>query len=410
VTIVARVSHKRALDVAAQSMADILRHDEYSRQAAREAIRRYNDHIKTCNRVIEAKQEGHIKSTSATEAELQRVTQELADTREENRALRSELAKKSRTGAATTPGPTVDYDAVRQTLLSWASRYDLRMVAYDPWNATDLVPMGDKDRWNSLPPTKDDEFAKYVDHPELAALLPILYPGVFPNLQSYTKVRADLHAILLTGIPAGVVGGFQPDLLARSFAGDASGILSSALDGLGRPWRRNGDGELAPHEGPVAGDFDFLNIARAVELRRSAARLRLECRSELALPHGGPSGNEKNGVIRHETGHTLGFPHEHMRKDLVAKIDPDKAIAFFSETQGWSAEETMGSPMRRGRCFARTTSRVMRRRRKPTRMCRCWGRVPRHWRRKSFGATIRSSPNHQGIAPCPLRSGISRKP
>jgi phage terminase large subunit-like protein len=38
-----------------------------------------------------------------------------------------------------TPGPVVDYDAVRQTLLSWASLYDLRMVAYDPWNATDLV-------------------------------------------------------------------------------------------------------------------------------------------------------------------------------------------------------------------------------------------------------------------------------
>jgi hypothetical protein len=72
-----------------------------------------------------------------------------------------------------------------------------------------IVPMGDKDRWNALPPSKDDEFAKYVDHPELAALLPILYPGVFPNLKSYMKVRADLHAILLTGLPKGVIGGFQ---------------------------------------------------------------------------------------------------------------------------------------------------------------------------------------------------------
>ena len=108
VTIMQRVSYKRALDVAAQSIADVLRHDEYSRQVAREAIRRYNDHIETCNRVIEAGQEGQSKSTSATESELQRVTQELADTREENRALRSELAKKSRTGAATTPGAAVE--------------------------------------------------------------------------------------------------------------------------------------------------------------------------------------------------------------------------------------------------------------------------------------------------------------
>ena len=45
-------------------------------------------------------------------------------------------------------------------------------------------------------------------------------------------------------------------------------------------------------------------------------------------------------VIRHEAGHTLGFPHEHMRKALVAKIDPKKAIAYFKATQGWTAAET----------------------------------------------------------------------
>lgn len=40
-------------------------------------------------------------------------------------------------------------------------------------------------------------------------------------------------------------------------------------------------------------------------------------------------------VVRHETGHTLGFPHEHMRKDLVARIDPEKAYDYFLEDQGW---------------------------------------------------------------------------
>jgi hypothetical protein len=40
-------------------------------------------------------------------------------------------------------------------------------------------------------------------------------------------------------------------------------------------------------------------------------------------------------VVRHETGHTLGFPHEHMRKELVARIDPRKAYKWFLETQGW---------------------------------------------------------------------------
>jgi hypothetical protein len=72
-----------------------------------------------------------------------------------------------------------------------------------------IVPMGDKDRWNRLQPADDQQFAKYVLNPELARLLPVLYPGVFPHLAAYHKPRNDLEAILLTGIPAGVVPGFQ---------------------------------------------------------------------------------------------------------------------------------------------------------------------------------------------------------
>jgi len=48
--------------------------------------------------------------------------------------------------------------------------------------------------------------------------------------------------------------------------------------------------------------------------------------------------SEYHRVVRHETGHTLGFPHEHMRRELVARIDPKKAIAYFESTQGWSAD------------------------------------------------------------------------
>jgi len=72
-----------------------------------------------------------------------------------------------------------------------------------------IVPMAAKDRWNATDPRDDKEFARYVTKPELAGLLPVLYPGVFPKLAAYTEPRADLAAILLTGIPAGVVPGFQ---------------------------------------------------------------------------------------------------------------------------------------------------------------------------------------------------------
>jgi hypothetical protein len=68
-----------------------------------------------------------------------------------------------------------------------------------------LVPMVQKDYWNTQQPVNDSQFAAGVAHPELARLLDVLYPGVFPNLAAYTKPRADLQAILLTGIPAGVV-------------------------------------------------------------------------------------------------------------------------------------------------------------------------------------------------------------
>ena len=48
-----------------------------------------------------------------------------------------------------------------------------------------------------------------MQHPELGQLLPVLYPGVFPNLAALSAPRADLVAILLTGIPPGIVPGFQ---------------------------------------------------------------------------------------------------------------------------------------------------------------------------------------------------------
>lgn len=48
--------------------------------------------------------------------------------------------------------------------------------------------------------------------------------------------------------------------------------------------------------------------------------------------------SEYRRVVRHETGHTLGFPHEHMRSDLVARIDPQKAVAWFAQTQGWDQQ------------------------------------------------------------------------
>jgi hypothetical protein len=72
-----------------------------------------------------------------------------------------------------------------------------------------VVPMGKKDGWNGSQPSGDSEYAPFVKQPELAKLLPVLYPGVFPNLAKLTADRADLVAILLTGLPSGIIPGFQ---------------------------------------------------------------------------------------------------------------------------------------------------------------------------------------------------------
>jgi uncharacterized protein (UPF0335 family) len=100
VLCVLRVSQKRSLDLAAQSIADVLRHDEYSRQVAREAIRRYNEHIEKCNRMVEADASGLWKWISSAELEavnskMQRLADDLSAAREEVKDLKAELNDKS---------------------------------------------------------------------------------------------------------------------------------------------------------------------------------------------------------------------------------------------------------------------------------------------------------------------------
>lgn len=75
-----------------------------------------------------------------------------------------------------------------------------------------VIPIAHKDRWNRRKPHQDADFLVYYQHPELAKLIPVLYPGALPNLAALNASnapRADLVAILLTGIPGGLIPGFQ---------------------------------------------------------------------------------------------------------------------------------------------------------------------------------------------------------
>jgi hypothetical protein len=113
-----------------------------------------------------------------------------------------------------------------------------------------LVPLAQKDYWNASPPSGDKTYAPGVDQPVLAVLLPTLFPGAFPNLQAYNNEiangtkplkRADLDAILLTGIPAATLGNLlttytgstKADLLRLNLAVPPTSTTAKTFSNLG---------------------------------------------------------------------------------------------------------------------------------------------------------------------------------
>ncbi len=79
-----------------------------------------------------------------------------------------------------------------------------------------LIPVGKKDLWNASDPRDDADFLDRYTSPELAGLVNLLYP-VLPDTQ--TTNRADLVAVLLTGVPGlNFTGDRKADLLRLNTA------------------------------------------------------------------------------------------------------------------------------------------------------------------------------------------------
>ena len=95
------VDHRRTIRIAAEIQTDLHNHDLYSRQAAKEAIEKYNRHIEQCNRAIETAESGQDRpgwSDSPVEglrAELRRVVSQLDATTQDRNKLQEELQQKS---------------------------------------------------------------------------------------------------------------------------------------------------------------------------------------------------------------------------------------------------------------------------------------------------------------------------
>ncbi len=51
--------------------------------------------------------------------------------------------------------------------------------------------------------------------------------------------------------------------------------------------------------------------------------------------------SEFRRVVRHEAGHALGFPHEHLREQVIARLDAERVIAYFMGANAWSRQQVI---------------------------------------------------------------------
>ena len=151
-------------------------------------------------------------------------------------------------GTRRTPAPT-------SRSPGWATRWSTKCSSRWPQRTSGTASS----------PLRTPQFASHNTNPELAQLLPALYTPnggatVFPHLAAYnagSPNRADLVAILLTGIPAGVVspkystftGHTQADMLRLNLAiapvantgGHLAGNNMGALGGISLVFRMAGE-------------------------------------------------------------------------------------------------------------------------------------------------------------------------
>ena len=97
-----------------------------------------------------------------------------------------------------------------------------------------VIPVGQKDKFNGSEPANDGQFATSVLKPELANLIPVLYPGVKvpTNVDAGLKLggREDIATIFLTGIPGvNKPEGVVPSEMLRLNTSTASGFPNGRL-------------------------------------------------------------------------------------------------------------------------------------------------------------------------------------
>jgi hypothetical protein len=160
-----------------------------------------------------------------------------------------------------------------------------------------IIPLGSKDYWNAQDPSKDAQFQKYYETPELAGLINLLYPAL-PDTR--TTGRTDLSLILLTGVPGlNFTGSTAADLLrlnvaVKPTAGVGQGNVLGVL---------NGDKAGFPNGRRLEDDVTD------IELRAVADGYGSFLNTNFGLPNLSPNNTVGDGVNENDMGFLPAFPY-----------------------------------------------------------------------------------------------------
>lgn len=200
---------------------------------------------------------------------------------------------------------------------------------YNDEHAVDLVPHDGVCMPKALPKRLLVEAAKTAVR---------INPVNAPMLQAFAGVNGDFQVMepLRIAVLTVKYWGPTPRRLTVSFMESTPANLRARIISHMNAWTRTGcisfvetlgTGQVRISRGP-GGYYSYLGTD-ILHIPKNRQTMNLQ-----GFTMNTPESEYKR-VVRHETGHTLGCVHEHMRKELVARVDPQKAYDYFLRTQGW---------------------------------------------------------------------------
>lgn len=177
--------------------------------------------------------------------------------------------------------------------------------------------------------------AQLVKAAETARAINPVNAPVFGPVTS-AVAHLNLHQPLKIAVLTAKYWGPKPRKLTVSFMETTPSDLKARIISHLNAWTRkggvsfvgtNGTGQVRISRGP-GGYWSYLGTDITL-IPKNRPTMNLE-----AFTMNTPESEYKR-VVRHEAGHTLGFPHEHMRKALINRINPTKAYKWFLANYGW---------------------------------------------------------------------------